>query len=299
MASRRQPPPPPQRPVLTIARKQAGIRQIDLRIQELEELDPGTVKQRFNDPRMTVIETAIDETLSDMFGHGTTEYHRYAGATHLDNGPVSMGGWGEGRRNEAYEAQQYLQEGKQQAIALLQQAKRRLQTEIEMEGAEVAAAIPAAAGRPPAIRRDIFVVHGHDEGMREAVARFLEQLDFRPIILHEQVNRGRTVIEKVEEHGGSVGFAVVLLSPDDEGSLRGVPPAPRARQNVVLELGYFLGLLGRARVCALKRGDIEFPSDFGGVVFENYDAGGGWKQRLAQELQAADYDIDWNRVMRN
>ena len=74
--------------------------------------------------------------------------------------------------------------------------------------------------------------------------------------------------------------------------------APRARQNVVLELGYFIGRLGRDRVCALKRDDIEMPSDFGGVVYETFDSGGGWKQALGRELQAAGFDIDWYIVMK-
>ena len=114
---------------------------------------------------------------------------------------------------------------------------------------------------------------------------------------HERANEGRTVIEKVEAHG-DVGFAIVLLTPDDEGSLKGGTPAPRARQNVLLELGYFIGRLGRNRVCALKRGDLEIPSDFGGVVYEPFDAAGAWKQKLGRELEAVGYEIDWNKVMR-
>jgi predicted nucleotide-binding protein len=85
----------------------------------------------------------------------------------------------------------------------------------------------------------VFLVHGREDGPREAVARFLERLGFEPIILHEQANQGRTVIEKVEAHS-DVGFAVVLLTPDDEGNLRGEASQPRARQNVLLELGISL-----------------------------------------------------------
>ena len=144
----------------------------------------------------------------------------------------------------------------------------------------------------------IFVVHGHDEGPREAVARFIQALGFQPIILHERANEGRTVIEKVEAHG-DVGFAVVVLTPDDEGCAKGGMPEPRARQNVLLELGYFIGRLGRNRVCALKRGELEIPSDFGGVVYEPFDAAGGWKQKLGRELEAVGYEIDWNTVMRS
>jgi predicted nucleotide-binding protein len=142
----------------------------------------------------------------------------------------------------------------------------------------------------------VFVVHGHDEGARESVARFLEKMDFQAIILHEQANQGRTVIEKVEAHG-DVGFAVVLLTPDDEGCTKGKPSEPRARQNVLLELGYFIGRLGRERVCALKRGEVEIPSDFAGMVWVPMDSSSGWKLSLAKELKAAGYHVDMNKVI--
>lgn len=144
----------------------------------------------------------------------------------------------------------------------------------------------------------IFIVHGHDGEARETVARYLTTLDFRPIILHEQANRGRTVIEKVEAES-DVGFAVVLLTPDDEGCMKGGKPESRARQNVLLELGYFLGRLGRANVCALRRGAVEIPSDFAGVIWEEMDAAGGWKRALGRELEAAGHPIDWNKAMRS
>ncbi|CRM67241.1 TIR domain-containing protein [Pseudomonas sp. 44 R 15] len=143
----------------------------------------------------------------------------------------------------------------------------------------------------------IFIVHGHDNGARETVARFLERIGFEAIILHEQANQGRTVIEKVEAHG-DVSFAVVLLTPDDEGRVKGGELEPRARQNVLLELGYFLGRLGRSKVCALKRGKLEIPSDFAGVVWEQMDDGGGWKLSIGRELEAAGHLIDWSKLSR-
>lgn len=147
------------------------------------------------------------------------------------------------------------------------------------------------------LSRKIFIVHGHDEGARESVTRFLERVGFEAVILHEQANKGRTIIEKVVAHG-DVGFAVVILTADDEGCEKGGTLAPRARQNVLLELGYFIGRLGRDRVCALKRGELEIPNDFAGVVWESMDNGSNWKQALARELQAAGHDIDWNKIMR-
>lgn len=142
----------------------------------------------------------------------------------------------------------------------------------------------------------VFIVHGHDGEARETVARFLERMGFRAIILHEQANQGRTVIEKVEANG-DVGFAVVLLTPDDVGCAKGGEPEPRARQNVLLELGYFIGRLGRAKVCALKRGELEIPSDFAGIVWEKMDNDSGWKLALARELKAAGHDVDLNKAV--
>lgn len=149
----------------------------------------------------------------------------------------------------------------------------------------------------PPLSKKVFIVHGHDEGSREKVARFLERLGLEAIILHEQANRGRTVIEKVIEYG-NVGFAVVLLTPDDEGCVKGGTLEPRARQNVLLELGFFIGHLGRDKVCALKKGAVEIPSDFAGIVWEPMDDNNGWKQSLSRELEAAGHVIDWNKVMR-
>ncbi|KAB2937875.1 MAG: nucleotide-binding protein [Hyphomicrobium sp.] len=140
----------------------------------------------------------------------------------------------------------------------------------------------------------IFIVHGHDGEARETVARFLEGMGFKAIILHEQANRGQTIIEKVEAHS-DVSFAVVLLTPDDEGRSNGAKLEPRARQNVLLELGYFIGRLGRENVCTLKRGELEIPSDFAGVVWQSMDPAGAWKQGLCRELAAAGHQIDWNK----
>ena len=145
--------------------------------------------------------------------------------------------------------------------------------------------------------KEVFVVHGRDEGAREKVARFLERLDLTPIVLHEQPNEGRTVIEKFEDYT-HVGFAVVLLTPDDVGRLQDDVNdfRPRARQNVIFEFGYFVGKLGREYVCALVQGALERPSDYDGVLYIPLDDSDGWKIRLVQELKNAGYNVDANRV---
>ncbi len=146
--------------------------------------------------------------------------------------------------------------------------------------------------------KEVFVIHGRDDAARQTVARFIEKLNLTPVILHEQPNQGRTIIEKFEQHA-QVGFAVALLTPDDVGALRGSNGfKPRARQNVVFELGYFLGRLGRNRVCALVKGeDLERPSDYDGVVYIPLDHYGGWREKLLKELRNAGLEIDANRMV--
>jgi predicted nucleotide-binding protein len=161
---------------------------------------------------------------------------------------------------------------------------------------DIAGAAPQAASTLNLT--DVFVVHGHDTAALESAARFLEKLGLRAIILHEQASGGKTILEKIEAHSG-VGFAVVLLTPDDVGAVAAMStsPQPRARQNVVLELGYFIGRLGRDRVCALKRGDLELPSDVVGVVYVPMDPGGAWKLLLAREMREAGLPVDLNRAV--
>ena len=141
--------------------------------------------------------------------------------------------------------------------------------------------------------KDVFIVHGRDDGTRETVARFVERLGLKPVILAEQASEGRTIIEKFEAHA-EVGYAVVLLTADDVGALKGENLQPRARQNVIFELGFFSGKLGRKRVCALTRGKPEIPSDYAGVVYIAMDSGESWKMRLIGELKAARLEVDAN-----
>ena len=130
------------------------------------------------------------------------------------------------------------------------------------------------------------------------MARFVEKFGLNAIILHEKPNKGRTIINKFEDYS-EVGFAIVLLSPDDIGASKNDRDKlkDRARQNVVFELGFFLGRLGNQRVCAVRKGDVEFPSDYQGVLWINMDKGNTWQLDLARELKAAGYDIDLNRLL--
>jgi predicted nucleotide-binding protein len=133
---------------------------------------------------------------------------------------------------------------------------------------------------------EVFVVHGHDD-FRHTVEAYIRSLSLRPVLLDSRPNQGRTIIEKLEAHANT-SFAVVLLTPDDQGRKCGTTRFKfRARQNVVLELGFFLGRLGRHRVCALYVPGVELPSDFHGVLYIELDADGKWRKQLHREFTAA------------
>lgn len=145
----------------------------------------------------------------------------------------------------------------------------------------------------------VFVVHGHDHGGKEEVARFLEKIKVKVTILHEQANEGRTIIEKFESYSGSASYAVVLLTPDDIGGPAGSTSdvlQHRARQNVIFELGFFFGALGRSRVCALYGQGVELPSDVQGVLYVSF-ADDKWRLLLAKELKVAGFNIDLNQLI--
>ncbi|MCK5560671.1 MAG: nucleotide-binding protein [Thermoplasmata archaeon] len=133
----------------------------------------------------------------------------------------------------------------------------------------------------------IFIVHGHNELMKTKVARHLEQQGFEVIILHEQPDKGKTIIEKFEEYS-RVDIAVILLSGDDVGYKinESKKKKKRARQNVIFELGYFIGKLGREKVITLHEIDVEIPSDYLGVIFKKYENNDAWKILLNRELKS-------------
>lgn len=195
------------------------------------------------------------------------------------------------------EFQQYLRSGFDNKIKLLNSCIEQLETDISLR--EEVKKTPASSERVslPDNPTRVFVVHGHNHGVKEGAARFLEKLGLDPVVLHEKPNAGRTIIEKFSDYA-DVHFAVVLLTGDDVGRPRAAKTEPslRARQNVILELGYFLGRLGRARVCALYEAGVEVPSDYSGVLFVELDAAERWKFDLVRELLAAGFDVDANRI---
>ena len=150
--------------------------------------------------------------------------------------------------------------------------------------------------------KNIFIVHGRDDKPKLELARMLENMGFKVIILSEQADKGRTIIEKLEQETIDIGYVFVILTPEDVIAELPFPPPPppfppfkfkyRARQNVILELGYFVGKIGRDRVCCLYKGDVERPSDIHGVLFKKFNESvEECYKGIVEELKAAGYEI--------
>ena len=154
---------------------------------------------------------------------------------------------------------------------------------------------PAGADQPEfGDDASIFVVHGHAPAALLAIVQLLKRTGRKVVVLHEQANQGLTILEKFERHAGEAAYAVVILTADDVAGLGGdlEDQRPRGRQNVIFELGYFFGKLGRKRVALLLDQDVERPSDIDGLVYIALDADDAWKQALSRELKAANIDVN-------
>ena len=153
--------------------------------------------------------------------------------------------------------------------------------------------------RDPKIQSRIFLVHGRENALRQAVELFLEKQRLPVVVLAETPSEGETIIEKFERQSEKASFAIVLLTPDDCGGLSTEPHEeyrPRARQNVIFELGYFVGRLRRKHVCPIYMAGVEIPSDYHGVVYVPFDESGRWKHALAKELETAGFPIEYKDV---
>lgn len=181
--------------------------------------------------------------------------------------------------------------GVRQAIAILNAAK----LEVELTGGT-----PQPVDGSAPTGRKIFIVHGTNEARKHELARFLRALTgYEPTILHEQASSGRTIIEKFEDHAADTAYAVVIASGDDVGREQtSGSDQPRPRQNVVFELGFFFGSLGRNKVALLYEEGVERPSDTDGIVRISLDGAGGWKATLVRELEAAGVGVDWSALGR-
>lgn len=142
--------------------------------------------------------------------------------------------------------------------------------------------------------KNVFIVHGHADDLKYQISDLLRTIKLNPIILHKKTSSSRTIIEKIEKYGCEASAAVVLFTPDDFGNVKSEEEKnPRARQNVVFEAGYFMGLLGRDRVLlVVSDKSIELPGDLSGVVYSETS-----ESDIAKELKAMGLDVDLNDLM--
>jgi hypothetical protein len=269
----------PQRPQareLTAGETAQAIPVLEKRIAELKAIEISTIQQK-GDPRCESVEKKVNASSSSEKAQPVPDLCLSMCRLHR-GGPLREVREGTGRIGRAI----------QNLVTLMRSGK------IEREERAYA----PVRDRPDRGGRDVFLVHGRDETSKQQIARFLEKLGLNPIILHEQPSAGKTIIEKFEEYAGRARFAVVLLTPDDVGGPSdGSKTQPRARQNVIFELGFFVAALGRANVAALYKGGLEIPSDYGSVVYTELDDRDGWKLQLAKEIKAAGIDVDLNQAI--
>ncbi|MEK7355902.1 MAG: nucleotide-binding protein [Bdellovibrionota bacterium] len=276
----------PRQANLTLEQTRQAVVKIERRIDELKTFNVQDIREKF-DPQLNALEKKTNSTLQDVFGHDTIEYLQYR----VSFDPAVYGGRAEPLSAIIQDRAKRIE----RAVTNLSALKALLTERVEDQTALIKSAPAASTTESIELSRSVFIVHGHDDGTKEQIARFVSTLGLNPLILHEQPNRGKTIIEKIEHHS-SVGFAVVLFTPDDVAFARDNPKdsKPRARQNVILELGFFMGKLGRERVCVLYKEGVELPSDYHGVAYIPLDASGAWRSLLAREFKSAGLDVDMN-----
>jgi predicted nucleotide-binding protein len=257
-------------------------------------LDP--LEQDWNDVRTFVVQEA-DAVVALLGGDGTHDSIQRALLAKKPVFPIAVAGGGAERAWERLKLRRYcnritgdidfLGDHSLSAETLASRIVKECETLLK----------PAT----PHFSRRIFIVHGHDASGKNELARLLQKLDFEPVILHEQPDRGRTVIEKLSAELADIGFCFVLFTPDDlVWSASDSEELRRARQNVVFEHGLLIGLLGRDRVCAILKGNVERPSDLQGVIFKTLSLNERMDSiaaELIRELKTADYEVDANRIV--
>jgi predicted nucleotide-binding protein len=148
--------------------------------------------------------------------------------------------------------------------------------------------------------RDVYIVHGYNEQMKSVVVRAIEQLKLASVILHEHPDKGKNIFQKFTDYPNPI-YVIVLLSADEVAYEKDHSPETaqyRATQNVILELGYFIGKIGRERVLVLHEtvSNFEIPTDYRGIPFVPFDKVGGWISELVKNLTALGIYIDENSL---
>ncbi|NEN08039.1 nucleotide-binding protein [Diaminobutyricibacter tongyongensis] len=254
-----------------------AVARIDEQIAEANEGSPANFDDWHN--KTEVVIRAI-------FGELSPTHHKF------DDVRYSPSMW-----TENTDFRPYRRAGVQEVISILKASK----LELELIAESASPLLSAEAPGEPSTR--LFIVHGQNDAKKYELESYLQKLTGEaPIILHQQPNGGRVLIEKLEDNAESVGYAVVLLTADDRGRPAVLEPQderPRARQNVVFEMGFFIGLIGRAHVAVLYEEGVELPSDINGLVYIPLDNAGAWKGKLASEIDHSGITVDWTAIGRS
>lgn len=181
-------------------------------------------------------------------------------------------------------------------------AREKLQQ--SFDGSPTVAISAIAAASPAQAQEKVFVVHGHDTVAREQLELVLHKLGLDPFVLANTSGGGMTIIEALESeiggHPDAARFGIVLMTPDDVGYSKRDGEAkaePRARQNVVLEMGMLISSLSRPNVAILKKGHLEVPSDADGILYIGFnDHVKETVPRLAERLNQAGFKIDASAI---
>ncbi|MFC9539049.1 TIR domain-containing protein [Lysinibacillus sp. NPDC056959] len=234
----------------------------------------------YDSPHLSILLTKGEEVLTNVFGKNSSHTKNFKNAleveTNYDSFPHSF------------------EIGKRKILIVLDVALQEIELD-ELFPSTPTLSLDTEIAEPTKSNK-VFIVHGHDNGLKNEVARFVERLGLEAVILHEQANAGNTIIEKIENNS-DVGFAIVLYTPCDEGKSKSSEQLrSRARQNVVFEHGFFIAKLGRSNVVALHKGeDLELPNDISGVVYIKYEDG-AWKYEIAKEMVATGYNVDYMKI---
>lgn len=222
-----------------------------------------------------------EDFLKNKFGPGADEYARLHDR---DFSPIVLTSWQSEHERQA----SFIKACADGLMDTITELNFYLKMENEQER------VPQIQTRNMTANNKVFLVHGHDGELKSEVARMLERQGIKAVILNEQANQGRTIIEKFER-SSDVGAAIILLTADDLGREKHEPnEQPRARQNVIFEAGYFTGRLGRERVIVISEQNIEIPSDLHGVL---YTGKGKWETGVLRELKSMGYTIDANKLI--
>ncbi len=225
-------------------------------------------------PEFSAWRTSVKRTLTDCFGSDSEEYRAFNSRVFSPTMMIS---------GQNYDMAKYCGDGIKTTLIELREYLSEIDNE---EHSKDKHNIFVDNGK-------VFIVHGHDGELKEAVARVIEKQGLDAVILSEKENRGKTIIEKIENYS-DVGAAVILFTADDTAKNDGEGECvKRARQNVVFEAGYFMGAIGRGNVVIIADGDVEMPSDLAGVVYTNKV---DWKTELLKELNAMGFNIDFNKL---